>query len=182
VKKAGRLWILIVLGAVLMIVAWIVPSLPPSEESKGSPVRAASPSRVVPHPEGRMMALLAAKLDAARATSAAGRDPWRFVDPPPSRPSPAEPAALAEAPRPVAAPLPSPDAKPPEIPLEYLGHFGPSHKKIAVLSDGKRIYNALEGDVVGGRFIVARIGYESVEIQFLGFPGRPARRLGVRSR
>jgi hypothetical protein len=180
-NKTRRLWILIVLGALLVMVVWIVPAMQPSSEKpKESTVHAVSASGAASYPEGRM-ALLVAKLDAVRPASTAGRDPWRFVDPPP-QPSPVKLEKVVEAPRPVASPPPLPDATSPELPLEYLGHFGPSHKKIAVLSNGKRIYNALEGDVVENRFLVARIGYESVEIQFVGLPGWPARRLGVRSR
>jgi type IV secretory pathway VirB9-like protein len=70
--------------------------------------------------------------------------------------------------------------KPAEFTMEYLGNFGPPEKKIAVFNDGKKIYNALQGDVIDNKFIVARIGYESVDIRFVGFPDWPAKRLGVR--
>lgn len=72
--------------------------------------------------------------------------------------------------------------KPAEFTMEYLGNFGPGDKKIAVFTDGKKIYNAVQGDVLENKFIVARIGYESVDIRFVGFPDWPAKRLGVRRR
>jgi hypothetical protein len=85
-------------------------------------------------------------------------------------------AAAAEAARLAAIP------KPPEFTMEYLGNFGPPNKKIAVFSDGKKIYNTVEGEVIDNKFIVAHIGYESVDIRFVNFPNTPAKRLGVRRR
>jgi hypothetical protein len=72
--------------------------------------------------------------------------------------------------------------KPPEFAMEYLGNFGPADKRLAVFNDGKKIYNALEGEVIDGKFVVARIGYESVDIGFVGFPDWPVKRLSVRRR
>ena len=69
--------------------------------------------------------------------------------------------------------------RPPEFTLRYLGNFGPGGRRIAVFSDGGTIYNAFEGDVLEGRFEVARIGYESVEIRYVGFPDVPALRVGI---
>jgi hypothetical protein len=123
-----------------------------------------------------------------------GRDPWRFVDPPPPPEPPPPPPprgpsaeelearrraeeeaarlralAAAEAAKP----------KPPQFTLSYLGNFGPATRRIAVFSDGKTIYNALEGETLAGKFIVADIGYESVDIRFVGFPDWPPQRLAV---
>lgn len=123
-----------------------------------------------------------ANLEGAHSPSAAGRDPWRFVDAP-SRPPLPEPAHVPSPQpsfRPTSSPLPA--TMPPEFTLEYLGHFGPRHKKIAVFSDGRRVVNALEGDVIDGNFIVARIGHESVEILLADFPGWPAQRLRMTPR
>lgn len=69
--------------------------------------------------------------------------------------------------------------KPPPFTLSYLGNFGPESRRIAVFSDGKTIYNALEGETIAGKFIVADIGYESVDIRFVGFPDWPPQRLAV---
>ncbi|HKH48614.1 MAG TPA: hypothetical protein VKM72_28450, partial [Thermoanaerobaculia bacterium] len=71
--------------------------------------------------------------------------------------------------------------KPPPFTLSYLGNFGPPSRRLAVFSDGKTIYNAQEGDVLAGQFIVADIGYESVDIRFVGFPDWPPQRLAVGS-
>ena len=59
---------------------------------------------------------------------------------------------------------------------KYLGSYD---KQIAVFAHGKAVFNALEGDVIDKKFIVAHIGYESVDIRFVGFPDAPARRIGV---
>jgi hypothetical protein len=124
-----------------------------------------------------------------------GRDPWRYKDPPPPKPAPPPPppsAAELEARRRAQeeadrlraemarrqqeeAAIP----KPPPFTLSYLGNFGPPNRRLAVFSDGKTIYNAQEGEVLEGKFIVAHIGYESVDIQFVGFPDWPAQRLAV---
>jgi hypothetical protein len=122
-------------------------------------------------------------------TLRAGRNPFRFGVPPPPPPPTAEELAAAarrraeeealrrqlEAQRLEELSRP----RPPEFSWKYLGNFGPERRQVAVFSDGQNIYNALEGEVLDGRFIVARIGYESVDIKFVGFPDVPARRLGV---
>lgn len=72
--------------------------------------------------------------------------------------------------------------KPAEFTLKYLGYFGPSNKKIAVFTDGKAEISAQEGETIDNKFIVARIGYESVDIRFVGFPDWPAKRVGIQSR
>ncbi|HXO30069.1 MAG TPA: hypothetical protein VOA80_22155 [Thermoanaerobaculia bacterium] len=123
-----------------------------------------------------------------------GRDPWRFVEPPPPPPpKPRVPSAaeqramreaeearqrqLAEAARRAAIDAATP--KPPPFTWSYLGNFGPSSLRIAVFTDGKRVWNARQGETLENKFIVAQIGYESVDIRFVGFPDVPAERLAV---
>jgi len=146
-------------------------------------------------PGDRVAVLKMASLDHIPTDAKAGRDPWRFVDPPPPPPPPvhiptaaelremelarqraaaAAAAAAAEAARLAAIP------KPPEFTLEYLGNFGPPSRKIAVFSNGKRIVNAQEGQVLEKDFIVARIGYESVDIKYVKFPEVQPKRIGLR--
>jgi hypothetical protein len=64
--------------------------------------------------------------------------------------------------------------------MEYLGNFGPPDKKIAVFSSGKRIVNAQEGQVLDKEFIVAHIGFESVDIKYVKFPEVQPKRIGLR--
>jgi hypothetical protein len=124
-----------------------------------------------------------------------GRDPWRFVEPPPPPPpKPRVPSAaelramreaeearlrqLAEQARLKAIDDATP--KPPPFTWSYLGNFGPSSQRIAVFTDGKRVWNARLGETLENKFIVAQIGYESVDIRFVGFPDVPAERLAVK--
>lgn len=123
-----------------------------------------------------------------------GRDPFRFFEPPPPPPPKPRQPTQAELDRArqeqerlereraaQAAAQAAEAAKPKPAPftLSYLGSFGPPEKRLAVFTDGKTIYNTRQGDVISGQFIVAHIGYESVDIQFVGFPEWPAQRLAV---
>jgi hypothetical protein len=105
-----------------------------------------------------------------------GRDPFHFAAPPPPPPRPAPPP-----PPPYEPPPPPPPAgpQPPPVDLTYLGSFGPPQHRIAVFSDGKVIYNATRGETLGGRFVVHAIGYESVDLTFVGFPDVPPERLAI---
>lgn len=119
-----------------------------------------------------------------------GRDPFRFgpLPPPPPPPPPSadelerrrreqeERLRQLEEERRLAA-IP----KPPPLTLVFLGSFGAENRRIAVFADqsGENLYNARPGDVLEGKFIVDRIGYESVDIKFVGFPAEPAKRLPI---
>lgn len=113
-----------------------------------------------------------------------GRDPWRFDrlkpvrtetrPPPPPPPRTPPPAPTEEAP-----PAEPPKARPPEVDVVYLGSFGPSMRRIAVFTDDEAIYNAASGDTLKGKFRVETIGFESVDLTFVGFPDVPAKRLPV---
>ena len=59
----------------------------------------------------------------------------------------------------------------------YLGSFGPSDRRIAVFVKDDEIINALTGDVLLENFIVDKIGFESADITFVGFPDSPGTRL-----
>jgi hypothetical protein len=104
-----------------------------------------------------------------------GRDPFRFAAPPPPPPRPAPPPPPYEPP----PPPPPTGPQPPPVDVTYLGSFGSAARRIAVFSDGKTIYNATRGDTLGGKFVVHAIGYESVDLTFVGFPDVPPERLAV---
>lgn len=166
------------------------------EGGDGPPARRIRESQGA-RPGDHVAELRVGELDRAPASLRIGRDPWRFVDPPPPpppKPPPPPPPPSAEDLRRMeearrraeeAARLAAIEAakpKPPEFTMEYLGLFGPPDQRIAVFSNGKAEIIAREGEVIDNKFIVARIGYESVDIRFVGFPDWPAKRLGVRSR
>ena len=119
-----------------------------------------------------------------------GRDPFRFAPPPPPPPPPPpskeelERRRREEEERLRQLELERAERlipRPPEVTLVYLGSFGPTERRVAVFSDAGRdkIYNALAGDVLEGKFIVDHIGYESVDVKFVGFPDAPAKRLAI---
>ncbi|HSS48958.1 MAG TPA: hypothetical protein VLX28_08425 [Thermoanaerobaculia bacterium] len=169
------------------------PGTEPGDEAPAARPRPSRESHTA-RPGDHVAVLKMSSLDHVATDAKVGRDPWRFVDPPPPPPpihvptaaelreqelarqraAAAAAAAAAEAARVAAIP------KPPEFTLEYLGNFGPPDKKIAVFGNGKRIVNAQEGQVLEKEFIVAHIGYESVDIKFVKFPEVQPKRIGLR--
>lgn len=69
--------------------------------------------------------------------------------------------------------------QPPPVDVVFLGSFGPSSSRLAVFSDGSEIFNVSEGEVLKNKFIVVRIGFESADLGFVGFPEAPAQRLEI---
>lgn len=113
-----------------------------------------------------------------------GRDPFRFAAPPPAPPP--KPAGRQNQPPkgPRANPQPQPNRgpakpQPPPVDVKYLGRFGPVDGPIAVFSDGREIFNVQQGGVLKEHFLVDKIGYESADLLFVGFPDVPAKRLAV---
>jgi hypothetical protein len=153
------------------------------------PVRDSGP------PVREVVDLRVGALEAPVRISTPGRDPWRFVDPPPPPEPPpppppsreelerqrlaAEAAARARAEAEERARQLALIPKPPPFTLTYLGYFGPESRKIATFKDGKAVINVKEGDVLQGKFIVAKIGYESVDIKFVGFENLPPQRVAI---
>ena len=109
-----------------------------------------------------------------------------------------DPFLYGRVPRPEPAPTPPPAKKPPrevvKKPTEtkpigptappfvhtYLGSFGSAGLRIAVFEDNEgTIINAFEGEVLESKFKVLKIGYESVDIEFVGFPDTPAERIQI---
>lgn len=79
-------------------------------------------------------------------------------------------------------PTPTPTATPivpPAIPYRALGVFGPRDNPIVTFEDGPRLINARQGDVLDGRFILRRVGRESVDFAFVGLPPEITRRIPV---
>jgi hypothetical protein len=67
-------------------------------------------------------------------------------------------------------PPPPPPPKPPQFTWKLIGVFGTSQNPIAAFAREGEILNARTGEVIEGKFILRRIGIESVEIGFTGFP------------
>jgi hypothetical protein len=141
--------------------------------------------------------LAAYTLDQPPPASSPTRDPWSFGSRPapgaaldePEAPPPPEPErpAVPETPTPRAIPeTPAPEPigpGPPAIDVFYIGSFGRVDNPIAVFIDAdKSIFNALEGDLVKNKFEVQNIGYESVDLLFVGFPDEQPVRLAIGGR
>ena len=75
-------------------------------------------------------------------------------------------------------PTPTPIV-PPAIPFRAIGVFGPRARPIVTFEDGPRLINAREGDILDGRFILRRVGRESVDFAFVGLPPEITRRIPV---
>ncbi|HEX8172006.1 MAG TPA: thrombospondin type 3 repeat-containing protein [Thermoanaerobaculia bacterium] len=67
-------------------------------------------------------------------------------------------------------PPPPPPPVPPQFNYKFIGIFGRQQAPIATFTREGEIVNARIGEVIEGKFILRRIGIESVEIGFVGFP------------
>jgi len=108
----------------------------------------------------------------------AARNPFRFQPkptPPPPRPAVTQP--VSEAPLAPALPPGPPPAAP--IPLKFVGIVERANGvKWAVLTDGKSgpMYGK-EGDIIDGRYVIVKIGTESIEMTQADGRGRQVIRL-----
>jgi hypothetical protein len=183
----------VLLGALAVVLGLVVwQRLGPALRGDSGPGGTAAGSGAVV--DAHVEELRVADLEPRPSVHETGRDPFRFGSPPaPPGPTPeeieaarqralaeAEARARALAAQPATPALP-PEPQPPAVTLRYLGSFGSTRRRVAVFSDGNSIYNALEGDVLEGKFIVHRIGLESVDLRFVGFPKAPAQRLAAGS-
>jgi hypothetical protein len=185
----------LVAGVALLRALWLLAAPPPPPPlvaglSEARPAPRGRGSRAPAAPPTSVVLLRTDRLEAEPEEFAVGRDLFRF-GPPPAPPAPPPPTAdelarmreleaerrrqAEERARLAAIP------RPPEVTLRFLGSFGPPRSKIAVLTDatGARVWNARVGDVLDGKFIVDKIGFESVDLRFVGFEDAPPRRLEV---
>jgi hypothetical protein len=68
----------------------------------------------------------------------------------------------------IAPPPPPPPV--PQFTWKFIGVFGRPQSPIASFAREGEIVNARAGDVIEGKFVLRRIGIESAEIGFVGFP------------
>jgi hypothetical protein len=130
-------------------------------------------------------------LEAVSGDLEPGRDPFHARQPEPTpKPPPApdqsalraamERARLAaEAQEQAGAEIVRAVPRPPPVDIVFLGSFGPDRKRYAVFTDGSEIFNAGEGEVLKDKYVVVRIGFESADLGFVGFPEAPAQRLEI---
>jgi hypothetical protein len=118
-----------------------------------------------------------------RGLADTGRDLFGLQEPtprPPPTPTPAPPVpGDVRFVGPPPPPPPTPTPTPPEVNFKFLGTFGPKEHPIAVVQLGDLIFNARAGDTLFGKFVLRRVGYESIDVGFVGFPPSETRRVGI---
>lgn len=179
-KKA----LLAVLAVLLVFVGWryLQPALASLANSGGAGVlgQGDARSRDASFAEQQVLALRMDDLEGVGGSAEyqPGRNIFRHaLPPPPPPPPPYQPPPPP--PPPVYRPPPPSGPRLPEIDLVLLGVLGPERRRVAVFLNGETIINALEQDVVENKFIVHRIGYESVDLTYVGFPDVPPERLEI---
>ena len=80
---------------------------------------------------------------------------------------------------PLPPPAPTPTPRPPDVTFKFVGTFGPKAHPIAVIQEGDKVYNVRVGDVLFDKFVLRSVGYESIDIGFVGFPETESRRIGI---
>jgi hypothetical protein len=132
----------------------------------GAAAGPAIPAKSLPAP------LKLAALEPVEGQAAAGRNPFRFGEPPPPPPPPPRPV-VAPPPQPAPVYTPPQPVGPPPITLKFIGVMQlPNGQKIASLSDGRGMLTGREGDLLDGRFRIVRIGVESIVLEYADGKGR----------
>ena len=105
----------------------------------------------------------------------AKRNPFRFQ--PKAAPPPPKPVVTAPPPLESLKPAPPPGPPPPApIALKFIGVLERANGvKWAVLTDGKTPtpFYGREGDIIDGRYLIVKIGTESIEMTYAEGKGRP---------
>jgi len=118
-----------------------------------------------------------------KANSDPGRDLFMLRDPthpPPPTATPAPPApGDVRFVGPLPPPPPTPTPRPPDIVFKFIGTFGPKDHPIAVVQQGDQVLNVRTGDTLFGKFVLRKVGYESIDVGFVGFPDSETRRVGI---
>ena len=105
------------------------------------------------------------------------REPTRKPPPTPYPPPPPPGDTRFIGPLPLPGPTPTP--RPPEVTFKFVGTFGPKGHPIAVIQEGDKVYNVRAGDVLFDKFVLKSVGYESIDIGFVGYPETESRRIGI---
>ncbi len=206
-RRQLGLFLIVVTFLVLLVVRWrSAPAAPAasaspatSARSAGTPAPGSAPDEDRPTARARSRDVKPATADDVPIITTKDLDPQRGrpgapgsrnifdlraptpIPPPTPTPAPPPPPAPGSAAfvGPLPPPPPTPTPAPPEIGFKFIGTFGPKDRPFAVLVQGDQIINARTGEVVFDRFIVRRVGYESVDVGFVGFAPSQVRRIGI---
>ena len=176
----------VVLGAgaavVLGVAAWtfwpasVVTTAAPPSRARNTRASAADKA-----PGPAVMVKMEALTASREEPGEVSRNPFRFqpkvVAPPPRPTMSVAPPPPIEVPRPAVPAGPPP---PPPIPLKFIGVLErASGVKWAVLSDGKSPspFYGKDGDIIDGRYMIVKIGVESIEMTHADGRGRQVIRL-----
>jgi hypothetical protein len=169
-------------AAVLGLAAWTFwPAAPAPAPAGVTPARARSaPPSAAEGPRPVAPVKLDALASSREEPGDAGRNPFRFKPKAPPPPPPRPPAPpVSEAPRPVFT-APAGPPPPPPIALKFIGVLERANGvKWAVLTDGKspNTMHGKEGDIIDGRYLIVKIGTESIEMTYTDGRGRQVIRL-----
>jgi hypothetical protein len=155
-----------------------VPIAPAQTAARARTARAGASAESGPVGPVRLTALTASRDDPGQAR----RNPFRFqpkvVAPSPPPPAPSD-RMVTEPPRPPERTGPPPPPPVPPITLKLIGVLERANGvKWAVLSDGKSapMYGK-DGDIIDGRYLIVKIGTESIEMTHADGRGRQVIRL-----
>ena len=176
----------LLLGAAVVVVlglaAWALqPSTPvprttvPAQAARARGGKPSANAPVGPADAVRLDALKASHDDPGQA----GRNPFRFQPKPAPPPPKVVTPVVTEAPRPAPPTGPPPPPPPPPIPLKFVGMLTRANGvNWAVLSDGKSpVMYGKEGDIIDGKYLIVKIGTESIEMTHADGRGRQVIRL-----
>jgi len=119
------------------------------------------------------------KLEAVTEDTAAGRNPFGYGQRP-APPAPPAPPPVQQGPPPPPPPPPPPQA--PDIPLKLIGlsTLRAGDASVATLKDVQTnaVYFVVEGQIIDGRFKLAKVGQTSVIVSYLDGSGQKTLPLG----
>ena len=122
-------------------------------------------------------------IHAGRGSADSGRDLFDLREPtrkpPPTPFPPPPPPGDTRFIGPLPPPPPTPTPRPPEVTFKFVGTFGPKSHPIAVIQQGDQVFNVRAGDVLFDKFVLRNVGYESIDVGFVGFPETEVKRIGI---
>ena len=178
-KRRRELVLASILLVVLAIAAWTMRAAG-RPSSSNAPAGAAPAGNAQAATKGPASGVNLEALEADRPEpEEETRNPFRFKSAPAVPRVPIPTQSASQQPSQQQSPLvetgPPQPPPPPRILLKYIGDVADPRKpgaKIAVLSDGRNVYQGREGDIVEGRYRILRIGVESVDLAYLDGRGR----------